>query len=247
MQGEWVYDEGVQVGTNYLDDCEVLEYDRNMQQLRNISEEVEVAASALCLRAETTVWEIGTGTGETALGLAVYCSKVWASDVSPAMLKFARRKAAERGVGNVEFGLGGFLQGFVPDQTVDAVVSQLALHHLPDFWKMAALRRVTDSLSAGGRFYLKDVVFPGDSDDYSEFFSRVIDQVRNSAGEKLANETIVHIREEYSTFDWVLEEMLRRAGLRIERKDDHGLLTFPSFRLPRQYAGRLVHLSERVG
>lgn len=89
---------------------------------------------------------------------------------------------------------------------------------------MAALRRVAGFLNLGGRFYLKDVVFPGDLDDYNEYFSQVIDQVRNSAGEKLANETIVHIREEYSTFDWALEEMLRRAGLRITRKDDHGFL-----------------------
>ncbi|MBI2955341.1 MAG: class I SAM-dependent methyltransferase [Chloroflexi bacterium] len=225
MQRQWVYDENLQVGTNYRDDREVLEYDQSMRQIRNLAEEVEIAARALRLRAESTVWEIGTGTGELALGLAVHCSKVWVSDVSPAMLQFARRKAEERGQDNVVFGLGGFLQGLAPDHTVDAVVSQLALHHLPDFWKMAALRRVAAFLNPGGRFYLKDVVFPGDLDDYDEFFSRIIDQVRHSAGEKLAYEIIVHIREEYSTFDWVLEEMLRRAGFQIERKEEDDFVT----------------------
>jgi hypothetical protein len=34
----------------------------------------------------------------------------------------------------------------------------------------------------------------------------------------VAQETIMHIREEYSTFSWILEEMLRRAGFSLARK-----------------------------
>jgi len=67
---------------------------------------------------------------------------VYASDISPAMLAFARGKAAERGVSNVSFEPGGFLSGFTPPQQVGGVVSQLALHHLPDFWKQVALKRI---------------------------------------------------------------------------------------------------------
>lgn len=39
MQAEWTYDEGVQVGTNHRDDREVLEYDRNMRQIRNVAKD----------------------------------------------------------------------------------------------------------------------------------------------------------------------------------------------------------------
>jgi len=133
MPYPWTYDENIQVGTDYADVQEVLAYDRDMASLRDVAAEVEIVANALLLDADSTVWEIGTGTGEMALGLAARCSRVWATDVSPAMLEAARKKASARGLLNAAFGSGGFLDGFSPDHTVDGVVTQLALHHLPDF------------------------------------------------------------------------------------------------------------------
>ncbi|MHB1417959.1 MAG: class I SAM-dependent methyltransferase [Chloroflexota bacterium] len=224
MQDTWLYDEGTQVGTDYLAEANVLKYDQKMRRLRNIPQEVAVAAEALLLHRESTVWEIGTGTGEMALGLAAHCARVWATDASEAMLAVARQKASQRGRANVEFGRGGFLKGFGPEQAVDAVVSQLTLHHLPDFWKLVALRRIAGHLVPGGRFYLRDVVFPGNVGDYSGFFSRVIQGLREQGGEEVAEETIVHIREEYSTFDWALEEMLRRTGFQIVGKEVDGFI-----------------------
>ncbi|MDA8219485.1 MAG: class I SAM-dependent methyltransferase [Dehalococcoidales bacterium] len=224
MQDTWLYDEGTQVGTDYLAEENVRKYDQKMRRLRDIPREVAAAAEALMLDEESTVWEIGTGTGEMALGLAAHCAKVWATDTSETMLAVARQKASQRGQANVEFGLGGFLKGFGPERPVDAVVSQLALHHLPDFWKLIALRRVASHLVPGGRFYLRDVVFPGDVDDYEGFFSRVIKGLREQGGAEVAQETILHIRDEYSTFDWALEEMLGRAGFRIAGKEVDGFI-----------------------
>ena len=34
----------------------------------------------------------------------------------------------------------------------------------------------------------------------------------------MAEETILHIRDEYSSFDWVVDGMIERAGFRIEQK-----------------------------
>ncbi len=224
MAGTWIYDESVQVGTDYGDERIALAYDEDMGRLRDIAQEVDAAATALCVNEKATVWEIGTGTGEMALGLAARCAKVWAIDVSPAVLALARRKAIARGYGNVEFGIGGFLEGFAPSQRVNAVISQLTLHHLPDFWKLVALRRLARFLLPAGRLYLRDVVYPGDLEDYDAFFSQVVDEVRNKAGERMAQETSEHIRKEFSTFDWVLEELLRRAGFRIVEKEVQGFL-----------------------
>ena len=42
----------------------------------------------------------------------------------------------------------------------DIVYSRYALHHLPDFWKVMALRRVRAMLRPGGIFRLWDVVYP---------------------------------------------------------------------------------------
>lgn len=218
MHNPWLYDERRQVGTDYANESRVDEYDTGMQRLRDVSREVEIAAQALSLSPAAAVWEIGCGTGELALGLAARCRHVYATDVSSAMISMARRKAAERGLHNVSFEEGGFLSGYAPPEPVQAAVSQLALHHLPDLWKLTALRRVAMHLAPNGRFYLRDVVYPSGVPDYDAYFAGLIAAVRSAAGDELAEQTIAHIREEYSTFTWILEEMLKQAGFTVVDK-----------------------------
>jgi len=97
-----------------------------------------------------TVLEIGTGTGELTIEIARYCTKVFAADVSPTMLQFARQKARDRDVNNVEFHDGGFLTYMHAGEPLDIIISQLALHHLPGFWKLIALKRI-NSISVVGK------------------------------------------------------------------------------------------------
>jgi SAM-dependent methyltransferase len=77
---------------------------------------------------------MGCGTGAFALHAAPYYRKIYAVDIARAMLGRARRKARKAGLTNIEFRRGGFLTYEHADDPVDAVVSVLALHHLPDFW-----------------------------------------------------------------------------------------------------------------
>ncbi len=218
MDHSWLYDERKQIGTDYADDERVTEYDTGMQRLRNVSQEVEKVAQALIVSPFTTIWEIGCGTGEMALGLAARCRHVYATDVSPAMIRFARRKATERRVRNVTFQDGGFLSGYVPPEPVDGAVSQLTLHHLPDMWKLTALRRVAHHLRPNGRLFLRDIVYPSGVPDYDAYFAGLIATVRSAGGDDLADETIAHIREEYSTFAWIMEEMLKQSGFSVTDK-----------------------------
>jgi ubiquinone/menaquinone biosynthesis C-methylase UbiE len=216
MHYPWHYDERRQVGTDYADEANVIAYDARMQRLRNVPQEVEIAAQALSLPPHAAIWEIGCGTGELALGLASRYRQVYGSDVSPAMLALARRKANERGISNVSFEEGGFLSGFIPPEPVDGVVAQLALHHLPDLWKLTALRRVARHVRPAGKLYLRDVVYPSGVPDYDAYFAGLVAVIRKEGDDDLAEQTIAHIREEYSTFAWVLEEMLRQAGFAIQ-------------------------------
>jgi len=199
MHPPWHYDEARQVGTDYGDQKEVRAYDERMRMLRDIGAEVEDIRQALSLSRDSVLWEIGTGTGECALALAATAKHVYATDVSPAMLEYARDKAKRRRVTNVTFGHGGFLSGFRPPHPVDAVVSQLALHHLPDFWKSIALAAIANSLRPAGRLYLRDVVFPSAIEDYETFFEKAIAEVRSRAGDAAAQQTAEHIRSEFST------------------------------------------------
>ena len=225
MNTPWQYDETAQVGTDYRNENEVAAYDERMQKLRNTSVEATDIAKALNLSANSTVWEIGTGTGECAIALCRMIKHVHATDVSPAMLEYARRKANQRGIANVTFSDGGFLSGFRPDHSVDGVVTQLALHHLPDFWKFRAISAIANSLRPKGRLYLRDVVFSSATVDYDAFFQVVIEGVRSSAGDDVAEQTIQHIKTEFSTYDWILEGMIARSGLKIVEKDGRGFLS----------------------
>lgn len=220
MNHPWQIDETIPVGTNYFDEKEVQAYDKQMRHLRDIEKEMAGLINDLGISKDFMVWEIGTGTGKCALVLARACKQVYATDVSETMLKYAQRKAGKKKITNILFEKGGFLSGFQPPMLVDLIISQLALHHLPDFWKSRALSVIAGKLKPGGKFYLRDVVFSSGINDYESYFQSFIEGIRASAGDKVADETILHIKEEYSTFDWILEGMIERAGLKIIKKDN---------------------------
>jgi ubiquinone/menaquinone biosynthesis C-methylase UbiE len=225
MNSPWQYDETIQIGTDYRDRKEVSVYDERMKTLRDVNVEASAIQEALSLSGDSIVWEIGTGTGECALALAAIVEHVYATDVSPTMLEYAHHKAQQRRVRNVTFEKGGFLSGYRPGQPVDGVITQLALHHLPDFWKSRALIGMASYLRPNGRLYLRDVVFPSTTHDYDTFFKTVIDELRSRAGDVVAQQTIQHIKTEFSTLDWILEGMIIRSGLRIVEKHCMGFLS----------------------
>ncbi len=192
------------------------EYDPVMQHLRDYKKELAEILTYINLKAEQVIIEIGTGTGELGIEVSKNCKKVIALDVSGTMLSFASEKAKERRADNIEFVQGGFLTYIHQGGLVDAVITQFALHHLPDFWKLVALKRVFKMLKDGGRLYLRDVVFPSDVEDYDHFFNRIVSRLKTDAGTQIAGEMVIHIKEEHSTFDWIMESLLTKAGFTID-------------------------------
>ncbi len=215
----WQYNELQQVGTDYTNKAQVQAYDMNMQKLRDIKKETKTIIKSLNLTRNQTILEIGTGTGSFAIDAAEHCAKVIAIDVSIGMLKFAQQKAKSKGLTNIEFHHAGFLTYENLGEPLDAVVSQLALHHLPDFWKLIALRRIFEMLKKGGKFYLRDTVYSFTIDNYKNFFNNWIDGVEHAAGEELACDLETAVREEYTTLNWIMEELLKKAGFSIDIAD----------------------------
>jgi putative AdoMet-dependent methyltransferase len=158
----WQYDESRNVGTNYESIFEVENYDQRMNKLRDIQAEAESILNLLDLKPEHTLIEIGTGTGEFATIAAKKCKRVIAIDISESMLNYAENKAKARSVDNIHFIRAGFLTFRYPNEAADAVVSQFALHHLPDFWKQVALLRISEMLKPEGNVYIKDIVYSYD-------------------------------------------------------------------------------------
>lgn len=215
MQREWWYDEFKQIGTDYASSEEVDRYDERMSSMRNFAQEAADILDNLALTKDSIVLDIGAGTGEFAIAAAGRCSQVYAVDISQQMLDCALRKATSRGITNIEFICAGFLTYEHYGDPVDAVVSQLALHHLSDFWKSIALRNIWRALKPGGKLFLRDVVFSFNADEAAEILDGWVANIGKQAGEQFAQEVQTHIRDEHSTFDWVMEGLLERSGFSI--------------------------------
>lgn len=123
-------------------------------------------------RSDDVILDLGTGTGLIALALAGDAGHVVGRDISDGMIEQARSKAANSGVENVEFGFGEFRDPQY-DGEVDIVVSNFALHHLPDEEKREAIEVIADL--GPRRFVLGDAMFFGSSDPEEPLFGHGVD------------------------------------------------------------------------
>jgi putative AdoMet-dependent methyltransferase len=215
----WQYDEMRHVGTDYNSEAEVENYDRRMSTIRDVPSEIREIITSLELSGDDSLIEFGSGTGEFAAEISGQCRMVYAVDISPVMLAYAGKKARARGRSNIRFINAGFLNYHHDGAPLDAIVTQLALHHLPDFWKQIALVKMCGLLKPEGRLYLRDVVYSLKLDRYEATVNHVLDNFRKASGDEMVEKFSNHVRNEYSTFDWVMEEMLYRAGFDIDRAD----------------------------
>lgn len=212
----WQYHEPEHPGADFDSMAEI--YDKTMQKFRDVQGEIREVLDFLALRPDQTVLEIGTGTGEFALAAAQHCARVSAVDLSAGMLRYAEKKARSRGVSNVEFLRGGFLTYHHQGAPLDAVVTQIALHHLPDFWKQIALIRMAGMLRDGGKLCLRDVVYSFDIKEHNSFFEGYILKASETVGPEFAKRIEAHIKNEYSTLDWIMKGMIERAGFNVEKE-----------------------------
>ena len=132
------------------------------------------------------------------------------------MLQAASLKAERLGLTNIDFVLGGFLSYEHQGDLVDFVYTRNALHHIPDFWKAVALERLAMFLKPSGVLRLRDIVFscePANVKAVIEAWLRAAPDRPEDGWTKAELEA--HMRDEHSTYSWLLEPMLRRSGFEI--------------------------------
>jgi 2-polyprenyl-3-methyl-5-hydroxy-6-metoxy-1,4-benzoquinol methylase len=168
------------------------------------------------------VADIGCGNGVLACEAALLGAEVDAIDISPAMLALTKFYTRDRKA-RVRTQPAGLLSFAYQPNSYDLIVSEFTLHHLPDFWKAVALSRIFAALKPGAIFYLRDIVYTGMPDGSERSVEQWADfNTRNHDFDQ--DSVITHMRDENSTFAWVMERMLTETGFTLLSADYHAPL-----------------------
>src|SRR3984893_4461546 len=212
---DWYYNERRRIG---LDSAVAAIYDR--------PDDSDISPRAgppmLGVKPGWRVADIGCGNGVLACEAALMGAEVDAIDISPAMLALAEVYARDRKA-PIRTQSAGLLSFTYQPNSYDLIVSEFTLHHLPDFWKAVALSRIHSALKPGANFYLRDIVYVSMPDGserdvgaWADFNIKNHDFARDSV--------MTHMRDEYSTFGWVMERMLTDVGFTLVSVDYHAPL-----------------------
>jgi ubiquinone/menaquinone biosynthesis C-methylase UbiE len=210
----WFIDELSHAGSEHIDANYVTTYDSkagtdptaDVTRLRDLG-----------LNESHTIVDLGAGTGTFALAAAPYCRRVVAVDVSAAMLAMLYEKAVRQGITNIECVRAGFLTYEHQGDPADFVYSRNAIHHLPDLWKAIAIQRIADMMKIGGVLRLRDFIFSFELNETEHYIEGWLGgAVANSDQGWTRTELETHLRKEHSTYSWLLEPMLERAGFEIK-------------------------------
>jgi 2-polyprenyl-3-methyl-5-hydroxy-6-metoxy-1,4-benzoquinol methylase len=212
---DWYYNQRRRFG---LDNAVASIYDRHDDS----DSRARAALGMLGVARGWRVADIGCGNGVLACEAALLGAVVDAVDISPAMLSLARIYARDRKA-QVRTQSAGLLSFAYQPGSYDLIVSEFTLHHLPDFWKAVAMSRIFAALKPGAHFYLRDIVFASMPDGVERDVLEWADF--NIKNHEFSRDSVVnHMRDEYSTFGWVIELMLTETGFALVSADYHAPL-----------------------
>lgn len=174
--------------------------------------------NAARVRPGAQVVDLGCGTGQISLPLALRGAQVLAVDVSSAMIRRLQSEASEHGATSLD-GLALPIEELVlPPGSVDLVVSSYALHHLRDPDKARLVTTAYGWLRPGGRLVVADMMFGrgGSRRDRAIIRSKVAALARKGPGgwwriAKNAARYLLRVQERPVSMDaWTT--MLARSG-----------------------------------
>jgi ubiquinone/menaquinone biosynthesis C-methylase UbiE len=210
---DWYYDDMQHVGVDFADPVQVATYDARQ---RSTDQAAKALLQELELRPGQSFADFGCGTGVLACQAALLGCKVHAVDISSQMLSATGRRAELLGATGLHLQQAGYLSFKLDAESLDCATTQYALHHLNDFWKLVALQRIHAALKPGATFMLRDVVYSCHVSELKETVDAWLRWMQEERGYS-RKENVTHVRDEHSTFSWVMEGLLERAGFRLQQ------------------------------
>jgi 2-polyprenyl-3-methyl-5-hydroxy-6-metoxy-1,4-benzoquinol methylase len=214
---DWFYSERGRIGLDALVAARSAIYDHDDSGSR-----ARATLTKLGIQPGWRIADIGCGQGTLACEAAKMGAVVDAVDIAPAMLALAEIQARDSKVA-IKTQSAGLLSFAFEPGSLDLVVSEFTLHHLPDFWKAVALSRMFRAIKPGGQLFLRDIVFvsaPDSTERGVEQWAEFNIKNHDFPSEDVAN----HMRDEHSTFGWVIERLLTDVGFTLVSADYHAPL-----------------------
>jgi protein-L-isoaspartate(D-aspartate) O-methyltransferase len=107
---------------------------------------VALSADLLQISSDSTVLDVGTGSGYQAAVLAEIASRVYSIEVILSLANEARKRLEELGYGNIEVKVGDGYQGWVEKGPYDGIIVTAAAPHIPP--------ALVEQLKPGGRMVI---------------------------------------------------------------------------------------------
>jgi ArsR family transcriptional regulator len=120
--------------------------------------------------ADSTVVEVGVGTGRLLKGLSVASKQVIGIDHSMPMLDEARERVEKEGLKNIDLRLGELNHLPIADNTADCVILNMVLHHAAN--PQTAFIELSRVLEQGGKLIIADLI----KHDFELFHEQMADQ-----------------------------------------------------------------------
>jgi putative AdoMet-dependent methyltransferase len=188
-----VYDEQVSQASP-TDDWMFGGYDRVLDKV--------VAYCGLVENSNTSILDIGSGTGNLAARFVEHGMQVIGIDPSAEMRKICRRKYP-----NIELMTGDFLKYPRALPKADLIVSAYAFHHLTAAEKAQAVPMMKRLLKPKGRIVIADFMFQN---------AASIDHTNQSIREKSGADMLAAFEDEYPGLYDDLSLILEKEGLRVD-------------------------------
>jgi len=167
--------------------------------------EAELLASMVKAGANDRAVDLASGPGTLALRFARHVRRIFALDVTPAILQRARNSAAAEGLANLDCVLGDALALPFADGALDIAITSYSLHHMAD--PARAIGEMARVVRRGGRVGVLDIRVSEDprSADVHDRIERLRD----------ASHTRSLSRSEF-------EALFAKNGLRILHAEEQG-------------------------
>ena len=172
------------------------------------------------------VVDLGCGEAKFLAAISSGIRKGIGIDASVHMLASARRSLTDQDIRNVELVHADFREFDMGFEVADAVMSNYAIHHVPDVGKEEVFRRIHATLRPGGVFQLEDDSFNFPREEFEEHVPEIMVQWERHFGPegwKFMKEKLAGDDFEHTPFLDDLTRMIESSGLTVNNIVKHGL------------------------